>query len=325
MAHTLLDAVRRHAESNADRNGVARTPVPGLTLIRQTAPTALQYDINKPLVALVLQGGKRVTMGSSTFDFGAGESLLITADVPTVSQITRANISVPYFSLVFDLDPAMIESLVVEIDAIPAANNGPVRVDPTEAEVADAALRLMRLLDRPESLPILQTQLVRELHFWLLSGRHGGAIRGLGISESHARRVARAVALIRANFASPLRVDQLAAAAGMSPSSFHEHFRAVTSLTPLQFQKQLRLIEARRMMLADGEIISNAAYAVGYESVPQFTREYSRMFGQPPARDMKAARTRMRPAAEPPPEHVPERDRSGEEADEPMPAQECGR
>jgi AraC-like DNA-binding protein len=139
--------------------------------------------------------------------------------------------------------------------------------------------------------------LIRELHFWLLSGRHGGAIRSLGVTDSHAQRVSRAVALVRENFARPLRVEQLAEAAGMSVSSFHEHFRAVTSLTPLQFQKQLRLIEARRMMLADGEMISNAAYAVEYESVTQFTREYGRMFGLPPARDMKAAKTRMQPAA----------------------------
>lgn len=236
-------------------------------------------------------------MGRATFEFGAGESLLIAADVPTVSQITRANISVPYFSLVIDLDPAVIESLVVEMGQAPSAAGTPVRVDPTEAEVADTALRLMRLLDRPASAPILRTPLIRELHFWLLSGRHGGAIRSLGAVDSHARRVARAVALIRANFAKPLRVEHLAEVAGMSPSTFHEHFRAITSLTPLQFQKQLRLIEARRMMIANGEMISNAAYAVGYESVPQFTREYSRMFGLPPARDMKAVKTRMQPTA----------------------------
>ena len=297
MDHPLLDTVRRYAQAHADPNGVARTPIPGLTIIRETSPTALQYAISKPLVALVLQGAKRVSMGSRTFEFGAGESLLITADVPTVSQITRASISAPYISLVVDLDPAVIQSLVMDMGSAPFAAGAPVAIDSTEAEVADAALRLMRLLDRPASVPILQTQLLRELHYWLLSGRHGGAIRSLGIVDSHAQRVARAVALIRDNFAKPLRVERLAEAAGMSPSAFHEHFRTITSLTPLQFQKQLRLIEARRMMLADGEMISNAAYAVGYESIPQFTREYGRMFGLPPARDMKTAKTRMQPAA----------------------------
>lgn len=297
MTHTLLEIVRRYAEAHADENGVAVTPIPGLTFIRQVMPTELQYAINKPLVAMVLQGAKRVMMGSRTFDFGSGESLLITADVPTVSQITRANISVPYFSIVIDLDPAVIESLLVEMGPAPPATGAPVRVDPTEAEVADAALRLMRLLDRPASVSILQPQLIRELHFWLLSGRHGGDIRNLGVTDSRAHRVARAVAIIRENFAKPLGVEHLAAAAGMSVSSFHEHFRAITSLTPLQFQKQLRLIEARRMMLAEGEMISNAAYAVGYESVSQFTREYGRMFGMPPARDMKSAKARMQPVA----------------------------
>jgi AraC-like DNA-binding protein len=297
MADTLLETVRRYADAHADEYGIAQTPIPGLALVRHTAPTALQYAVAKPLVALVLQGSKRVTMGKQTTEFGAGESLLLTADVPTVSQITRADIRSPYLSIVVDLDPAVIEALVVDMGAAPFEAGMPVRVVPTEAEVADAALRLLRLLDRPASLPVLQTQLIRELHFWLLSGRHGGAIRSLGIAESHAHRIASAVALIRANFARPLRVEQLAEAASMSPSSFHEHFRAITSLTPLQFQKQLRLIEARRMMLAEGAPISNAAYTVGYESIPQFTREYRRMFGLPPARDMKAAKGRSQPAA----------------------------
>ena len=236
-------------------------------------------------------------MGSRTFDFGAGESLLIAADVPTVSQITRASVSVPYCSLVVDLDPAVIEGLVVGMDAAPIAASAPVRVDPTETEVADAALRLMRLLDRPSSLPMLRDQLVRELHYWLLAGRHGEAIRGLGVADSHAQRIARAVSIIRSDYAQTLRVERLAEAAGMSPSSFHEHFRAITSLTPLQFQKQLRLIEARRIMLAEGATIGRAASAVGYESVPQFTREYARMFGMPPARDLKVTKDRMEAAA----------------------------
>ena len=293
MACSLLETAHRHAQAN----GVAATPIPGLALVRETAPTALQHAINRPLVALVLQGGKRVTMGSRTFEFGAGESLLITADVPTVSQITRASAAAPYLSLAVDLDPAVIESLVAEMGPVPFAAGMPIRVDPTEAEVADAALRLMHLLDRPASLPILRTSSIRELHFWLLLGRHGGAIRSLGVADSHAQRVGRAVAYIRANFAKPLRVEQLAEAAGMSVSALHGHFRAATSLTPLQFQKQLKLIEARRAMLADGSTIGNASYAVGYESVPQFTREYGRLFGLPPARDMKAARTRLKPAA----------------------------
>ena len=292
MNTLLLDAARRHANAHC-RDGVAPTSIPGLTVLRETTPTALHYAIMKPLVAIVLQGEKRVTLGSSTFDFGAGESLLITTVVPTVSQVTRASAGAPYLSLVIDLDPVVIEALVTEMGSAPFSAGQPVRVDATEDDVMDAALRLMRLLDRPAALQVLQDQLLRELHFWLLSGRHGGAIRALGVADSYAQRIARAVSLIRSEFANTLRVESLAEVAGMSISAFHEHFRGVTALTPLQFQKQVRLIEARRMLVAEGEMISNAAYAVGYESVQQFTREYGRMFGMPPARDVRATRMRM--------------------------------
>ncbi|MCW6512091.1 AraC family transcriptional regulator [Lichenifustis flavocetrariae] len=296
MIDALLETARRHADLHC-RGGVAPTPIAGLTVLRENMPTALTYAISKPLVALVLQGSKRVTMGGKTFDFGAGESLLIAADVPTVSQVTRASVPAPYVSLVVNLDLSVIEGLVMEMGSAPYGMGTPVQVDPTETEVSDAALRLLRLLDRPDALAVLQDQLVRELHFWLLSGRHGGAIRALGVADSHAHRIGRAVSVIRSEYARPLRVEHLAEAAGMSPSSFHVHFRAATSLTPLQFQKQLRLIEARRLLLAEGAGISDAAYDVGYESVPQFTREYGRLFGMPPARDIKAAMAKVRAAA----------------------------
>jgi AraC-like DNA-binding protein len=297
MENGLLSAVRRYAEANADRCGVASTPIPGLTIIRAMAASELQYAVSKPLICLVVQGSKQVTMGAHPFAFGAGDSLLITADVPTVSQITRATQGTPYLSLVLDLDPTLIASLSVEMKAVPVGDAAPVRVEPTDAEVADAAFRLIRLLERPSSVPILQEQLVREMHYWLLAGRHGPAIRRLGLTDSHAQRIGRAVSVLRADYASPIRVDSLAAAAGMSPSSFHEHFRAITSLSPLQFQKHLRLIEARRMMMSEGASASSAAFAVGYESVPQFTREYGRLFGQPPVRDVKAARSLAQVAA----------------------------
>jgi len=290
MTDTLLKAVRRYAEAYADPAGVARTPISGLTTIRATAPSDLDYAISRPLACLVLQGTKHVTMGNRAFTFRAGDSLLITADVPTVSRVSRASITLPYFSLVLDLDPAVIADLAVEMKAVPIAEGAPVHHEPTDAEVTDAALRLMRLIERPASVPVLRTQLVREMHYWLLAGRHGAAIRRLGWPDGHVQRVARAVAVLRAEFAQPLRVAHLAAVAGMSPSSFHQHFRTVTSLSPLQFQKQLRLIEARRLMLSDGVTSSSAAFAVGYESVPQFTREYGRMFGLPPVRETKAAR-----------------------------------
>ncbi|MGE0024921.1 MAG: AraC family transcriptional regulator N-terminal domain-containing protein [Hyphomicrobium sp.] len=290
MIETLLSAVRRYADAHADATGIARTPIPGLMNVRQTAPTGLDYAISRPLVALVVQGTKHVTMGSQHFTFGAGDSLLITADVPTASQVLTASAGKPYYSLVLDLDLALIAELAVEMQAGPVAGGGPVRIEPTDAEVADAALRLMRLLERPASVPVLGSGLVREMHYWLLAGKHGPTIRRLGWPDGHVQRVAKAVAVLRSEFAKPVPVERLASVSGMSPSSFHQHFRAVTSLSPLQFQKQLRLIEARRLMLSEGRSASSAAYEVGYESVPQFTREYGRMFGMPPVRETSAAR-----------------------------------
>lgn len=293
----LLNTVRRHADFNFDGQGVCPTSIPGLFAIRATRPTEINFSIDRPLVAIILQGRKAVTSGTSSFEFGAGQSLTISADVPTSSQITRASAATPYYSLVFELDIATIEELVLKMEAAPAISHRPVLVDETETEVVEAALRLMQLNDRPAALPVLKDQLAQELHYWLLAGRHGPMLRSLGVADSHARRVARAVGIIRANFTAPLRVKQLATAAGMSPSAFHQHFRDITSLTPLQFVKQLRLIEARRMMFSEGARVSDAAYKVGYESVPQFNREYRRLFGQPPVRDLKAYRDRTASAA----------------------------
>jgi AraC-like DNA-binding protein len=291
MTATLLDAVRRYVKTSADSAGVAHTPIPGLTTIRAQAPSGLVHAISQPLVALVLQGRKDVTLGVRHFSLKAGDAMLITADVPTVSQVVEASADVPYLSLVLHLDLTVIGELDLQMRAGPAALGAAIEIDATDAEVADAALRLMRLLDRPAAVPILHAQLVREMHYWLLAGRLGLAIRRLAGPDGHARRVARAVAVLRAEFAQPIAVERLAAMAGMSPSSFHQHFRAITSLSPLQFQKQLRLIEARRLMMGEGASASRAAFAVGYESVPQFTREYGRMFGRPPAADMQALRS----------------------------------
>lgn len=293
MAETLLDTVRRFADSHADSHGVAATPIPAVTILRADHPGELQYAISRPLVALVVQGSKRVMMGKQTFDFGAGDSMVIAADVPTVSQITRADGMTPYYSLVFELAPAVIAALAMEMGIAQGNPGMAIRIDRSEDEVVDAATRLLCLLNRPVALTILQPQLIREIHFWLLAGRHGPTICNVGFGAGHAQRVARAVAVIRSDYARPLRAERLAEAAGMSASTFHQHFRSVTSLSPLQFQKQLRLIEARRLMLSDGASASHAAYTVGYESVPQFTREYARLFGAPPVRDIKVAKTRI--------------------------------
>ncbi|MGE0970526.1 AraC family transcriptional regulator [Klebsiella sp. WOUb02] len=289
MRTALFDLSRRYADAHADRSGLAVTPVPGLTIIRALYPAELQAAINRPLIAMLLQGRKRVTTGGRSFEYGPGEAMVIAADVPTTSQITQASLRHPYYSLVLELDIAILRELQ---DAAPTEQGDTpcIGIEPMNAEVTDAAYRLARLFERQEALTVLGDGLRRELHYWLLRSVHGPAIRALGAADSYSGRISRAVAILRKDFMRQISVEELADAAGMSVSAFHQHFRAITTTSPLQFQKQLRLIHARRLMLADGTGIAQAAYAVGYASIPQFTREYARMFGTPPGRDMRAAK-----------------------------------
>lgn len=293
MTEALKRAVWRYADSHADADGFAATPIPGLSMMRHYAPNRIIHVIYRPLLCLVLQGAKEVMAGEAVLRFGAGQSLLVNVDLPAIGRITQASRQAPYLALALELDMGVMRALMAEIAAQsdPApAREVPLFVEDTEAVLLDCATRLVRLLDRPEAEPVLRPAIVREMHYWLLAGRHGGVIRRLAPLDSHAQRIARAIALLRAEFARPVPVERLAEEAGMSPSSFHQHFKAVTRVSPLQFQKQLRLLEARRMMLAEGCSASQAGFAVGYESVSQFTREYGRMFGNPPKRDVMDSR-----------------------------------
>ncbi len=293
----LRDLVDAHAGLHADAGGLIQTVIPGLSMVRATAMTPLMHVIFKPLVCLILQGGKQVTTGAATFEFTQGQSAIITADMPALSRISNASRSRPYLAVAVDLDAALLLDLAPQVQgrATPESNS-PVLLDETDAAAADAVLRLVRLLERPQAIPVLHPVILREFHYWLMAGRHGSAVRHLAASESHVCRVARALSVLRAEFDQPLRVERLAGVAGMSLSSFHQHFRSVTSLTPIQFQKRMRLIEARRLMMAEARRTSQAAFAVGYQSVQQFTREYGRMFGNPPASDMKHSRIAVAPA-----------------------------
>jgi len=287
---TLAAAVRRHADAHADPDGVATTPIPGLVLMRVSGPTGLTKALYRPVLCLVLQGAKEVTAGVPVHRFVAGRALVVGADIPVSSRVVEASRAAPYLALALALDLGVMRDVMAELAAAvrspPSSGRDPaILVDDTDAAVADCASRLVRLLDRPAAVPVLRAPIVTEMHYWLLAGRHGAAMRRLALSDGPAARVARAVALLRAGFAGHLPVERLAAAAGMSPSSFHQHFKAVTTLSPLQFQKHLRLLEARRLMLNEGHGATRAAFAVGYESASHFTRDYARMFGTAPSRD----------------------------------------
>jgi len=290
MSESLLDTVRRYSESAADESGIATTPIPGLRVVRALSPRELLLNNDRPTVCLVLQGRMKVATGTRTIEAGAGESLLFTSDVPSINYVSRASLLEPYIALLIELDVGVITSLVADIQAVMAADGSQWRTENTDEDVASVALRMVSLLRHPESMSLLLQPLVRELHYWLLAGRHGVAIKGLSQQSSAAQRVARAIALIKSEFASSLPIDRLASMVGMSESTFYQHFRAVTAMTPLQFQKQLRLIESRRLMISEGQTASSAAFIVGYQSVSQFNRDYRRMFGLPPVRETAQAR-----------------------------------
>lgn len=288
---TLRALVDAYSGRHAGADGSTATAIPELGMFRATTATASMHVVYRPLVCLILQGAKQVTIGADTFDFTEGQSAIITADVPALSRISSASRSRPYLSIAIDLDMALLHELAPQVGSQGALDPAaPVLLDETDAATADAALRLVRLLERPEAVSVLRPAILREFHYWLMAGRHGSTVRRLAAPDSQAWRVARAVAVLRAEFNRALPVERLAAVAGMSLSSFHHHFRTATSLSPIQFQKRLRLIEARRVMMNEGRATSQAAFDVGYESVPQFTREYGRMFGHPPAFDVRHSR-----------------------------------
>ncbi|HKM96334.1 MAG TPA: AraC family transcriptional regulator [Buttiauxella sp.] len=292
MNNELLNLCRHYADECSGHNGVTVTPAQGVTIVRSLHPGELQVAISKPLVAMLLQGRKRVTTGSDSFEYGPGEAMVISADIPTMSLITKASVSEPYYSLVLELDIELLRELKAAMPVEKSHSSNSIHVEPIRTDVADTACRLVKLFREHEALNILGKGLIRELHYWLLRSEHGAAIRVLGAMDSHAGRINRAIAVLRNDFMQPIRIKELASTAGMSVSVFHQHFRSLTTLTPLQFQKQLRLIHARNQMLTNGVGITHAASAVGYRSVSQFTREYARMFDIPPGRDIRLLRTR---------------------------------
>ncbi len=297
MKSRLLETVRRYAEHHKVTAGVTETALPGVSIVRAECPGGLVHAIYKPLVCLILQGGKRVTMGTRVLQFAAGDSLIVTADTPTSSQITHASCKEPYLAIVIELEPAIIAELDSGIAERPGADCSLLQFDSTDAEIADTAGRMVQLLERPAAVPMLMPFYRRELHYWLLLGKHGFLVKRYTASGGNTQGIGHALAILHKRFAEALSIRDLASAAGMSTTSFHSHFREATASTPLQFQKKLRLIEARRLMLSEGWNASSAAFEVGYESVSQFTREYGRVFGAPPARDIRAAKKDVSPPA----------------------------
>jgi AraC-like DNA-binding protein len=288
---TLRDLVRRHCAGEAVVTAIPRVEIRTGQATKPPLPA-----IYPTMVCFVLQGAKRVVFGGRSLVYRGESYMLLSADLPVTAQVIEATPRAPYLAVSLLLDPAAIASLVIDTAAPPPAasqamSQAGLGIGRLTADLQDPLLRLLRLLDAPGDIRVLAPLAERELLYRLLQGPHGARLRQLSVAGSRLSQVRRAIEWIRADVARTLRVEALAAHAGMSAASFHRHFKAVTGLSPLQYQKQIRLQEARRrLLLAPGDVTS-VALEVGYESTSQFTREYGRLFGLPPAKD--AARLRL--------------------------------
>lgn len=276
------------------RDGFGATSLERVTLIRSSTVTMPMPGVFRPQLCFVAQGRKEIALGDYVFRYAPGRYGIVTHDVPVTGQVVEATPDKPYLCLYLDFDPVMLGQMAVRVP--PPQAPGPQigkTVSDASTSLLDALLRLLRLLDEPEALPVLGPFAEHEILYRLLTGPDGVRMRRITVSQGRVAQIGRAIAWINQNFRERFSIEQLATEVGMSPSSLHEHFRSVTAMTPLQFQKQLRLQDARSLMLAQDIDVATAAFHVGYESPTQFSREYRRHFGEAPARDI--ARLRAAP------------------------------
>lgn len=273
------------------------SPIPRLSLGRFSTRTLPTPGLHDPAFCLVAQGRKQVVVGERTLIYDAARYLVVSVDLPVIGHIMEATAERPYLGFKLNLDMVALGELVADCDEPLAGNPPGLAVFDVDPALIDAACRLLRLLDSPRDAAVLAPLIEREILYRLLRSDHGAMLRHIAAARGRLTQVSRAIGWIKRNYAAPFRIDSVADAAGMSPSSLHEHFRAVTSMSPLQFQKQLRLQEARRLMLAEAMDAATAGFRVGYESPSQFSREYRRLFGSPPASDIGRLRNAQPMAA----------------------------
>ncbi|TDW76809.1 AraC family transcriptional regulator [Kribbella pratensis] len=259
--------------------------IDGLLLSLVDAPTPPTAGLASPTFALVAQGRKRLALGEQVFEYGAGDYVIVSVDLPVTGHFVEASKDAPCLGVGLELRPESIASLLLDASEKPGSTVRGLTVDHAPAELVDAMVRLVRLVHQPDDAPVLAPLVQREILWRLLRSPQGAAVREIGLADSSLSHVARVIGWIRKHYTEPFRVEDLAAMAGMSTSAFHRHFRTVTELTPIQFQKKIRLHEARLRVVGLGEDVTSAGYAVGYDSPSQFSREYRREFGTPPSRD----------------------------------------
>lgn len=308
MTNPLTAAICRALDGREIADGVTLTQVPGLRIGRTHGRVAPRHMAYRPSLCIVAQGTKEVLAGARTITYGDMQSLVVTVDVPVLSQVVEASADRPFVGGTLALNPDIIFEVAGRMSSTRALSDEPasgLTVADIDEQITASFVRLVELVDKPEAIDVLFPEIMREIAYWLLSGPTGQDVARMVMPRTQPARIAKAIAQLKHEFEGPINVAELARTAGMSLSAFHQHFKALTSMSPLQYQKHLRLLEAKRLMLSDGERAGAAAFTVGYESVSQFSREYARMFGSSPSREPRASGRAALPAARPlPPIHL---------------------
>ncbi|MEI8629543.1 AraC family transcriptional regulator [Vibrio sp. M60_M70] len=293
---SAIEELAKHIEKWANGANQYDTEIPGLRFSRWTTPTPPTSYTHNPSICLIAQGRKRVLLGEDSFVYDANHFLISSVDLPIIANIIEASEDKPYLGVIMELDLTEISQLIVDSELTfnqsKEAQKG-IAVGELSEPLLDAFLRLIELLDEGQSIKILAPIIKREIFYRLLITEQGARLNQIVTAGSHSHQIAKAIDWLKNNFVKPLSVSELAAYSGMSKSAFYTHFRSMTSMTPLQFQKKLRLSEARRLMLTENLDAMATTFKVGYESPSQFSREYSRLFGAPPSKDIKSLRESM--------------------------------
>ncbi|NPT57691.1 AraC family transcriptional regulator [Paraburkholderia elongata] len=294
MSPLMIDILNQYLDENGGDHGAVVTPIEGFFLMRTTGESLPHHVVYKPALCITVQGAKQGLFGDRLFDYGKMQALVVSVELPGVGRVTRSTTDRPYLGIILELDLSVLREVMGQLTPPPKSSGNAgmgVFVMDVEGPLADCINRMVQMLSTPQAAPVLYPAFMREVSYWLLTGKHAGEICKLATPHGYTQRIANAIRLLHDDIARPFRIEQLADVAQMSPSSFYQHFKSLTSLTPIQYQKQLRLLEARRLMLTDGANVTGAAYRVGYESISQFSREYARMFGTPPKRDIAELQT----------------------------------
>ncbi|KKI92759.1 AraC family transcriptional regulator [Bacillus sp. SA1-12] len=280
-------------ECFSKKDGVHPTPIPSLFLIRESIITEPISRVNEPSFCIILQGEKEVLLGQERFLYGPGNYIVASVDLPVTGQVIKASTESPYLALKLEFTPSQVLEVLNEIDIQLGQGKNTKRamfVSEVEPSLYDAVIRLASLLENQKHIPVLAPLFKKEIIYWILQGPHGEALEQMALEGSNASRIRDVIDHIINNYEESFRIEELAEIANMSVSSLHRHFKEVSAMSPIQFQKQLRLQEARRLLLAESTDIADVAFRVGYESQSQFSREYSRMFGFPPRVDIRRLR-----------------------------------